>query len=213
MSPIHHNLDSEDWEYLHINSTYSGIDFRLVDAERGLYEAVVVRCSDAELSRYQPVFWIYPQLSEWSMSDLFTKHPTKPDLWRYEGRRDDMIVLDFGHNFHPTYYEAEILAKDPLIRSALIVGNGRPRLAVIIELSQGLLGSDTRENLLEKIWPTVETCNRRASKGGQISKDYVIFASPEKPFLRAGKGTVQRAATVEQYKEEIGRLYATTNDH
>lgn len=207
MSPVTHVVDAEDWDYIQPNPTFSGLNFRLADTERDLYEAVIVRNPDTDVARYQPVFWIYPELMEWPMSDLFSKHPTKPNLWRYEGRRDDMIVMDFGHNFHPVYYETDILAKDPLVRSALIFGNGRPKLGVILELNNGPPDSVEMEKALQEIWPTIEECNRRATKVGQIERDRIIFASCEKPFVRTGKGTVQRADTVKLYKEEIDRLY------
>ncbi|TKA77269.1 hypothetical protein B0A49_03507, partial [Cryomyces minteri] len=211
MCPVTHVVEAEDWEYVHVNPTYSGIEFRLADAEQGLYEAVAVRNPDVELARYQPPFWIYPQLTEWPTHDLFSKHHSKPNHWRHEGRSDDMIVLEFGHNFHPTYYETQILSKNPLIRAALIVGSGRPRLAVILELYERPSSPEEKHRLLKEIWPTVEECNHRATSSSQIGKEYVIFASAVKPFLRAGKGTVQRAATVELYKEEIDRLYTEGN--
>ncbi|KAK5257551.1 hypothetical protein LTR16_000330, partial [Cryomyces antarcticus] len=142
MSSVTHVVEAEDWEYVHVNPTYGGIEFRLADAEQGLYKAVVVRNPDVELARLQPPFWVYPQLTEWPMHDLFSKHHSKPNHWRHEGRSDDMIVLEFGHNFHPTYYETQILSKNPLIRAALIVGSGRPRLAVILELHEGPSSSE-----------------------------------------------------------------------
>ncbi|KAK5142122.1 hypothetical protein LTR04_002333 [Oleoguttula sp. CCFEE 6159] len=211
MSSVTHVVEAEDWEYVHVNPTYGGIEFRLADAEQGLYKAVVVRNPDVELARLQPPFWVYPQLTEWPMHDLFSKHHSKPNHWRHEGRSDDMIVLEFGHNFHPTYYETQILSKNPLIRAALIVGSGRPRLAVILELHEGPSSSEEEHRVLEEIWPTVEECNHRTTSSSQIGKDYVIFTSAVKPFLRAGKGTVQRAATVELYREEIDRLYTGGN--
>ena len=34
-----------------------------------------------------------------------------------------------------------------------------------------------------------------------------MIALPEKPFKRAGKGTVQRASTLEMYSQELDILY------
>ena len=42
-------------------------------------------------------------------------------------------------------------------------------------------------------------------------KDFIIFATPDKPFLRSGKGTVQRLMTLNLYKSQIDTLYEAGN--
>ncbi|KAI0415252.1 hypothetical protein F5X98DRAFT_230098 [Xylaria grammica] len=62
----------EDWEYFYWHPTHSGIELR----------------PDPDLEPFQGVFYAFPELREWSMNDLYDRHPTKPFLWRYCGRRD-----------------------------------------------------------------------------------------------------------------------------
>ena len=58
------------------------------------------------------------------MKDLYRPHPTKPDLWSYVGRTDDMVVLSNGEKIAP--HEAEsMVASDPDVRAVLMIGDGR----------------------------------------------------------------------------------------
>ena len=41
----------------------------------------------------------------------------------------------------------------------------------------------------------------------KVLKTHIMIALPEKPFKRAGKGTVQRASTLEMYSQELDILY------
>ncbi|ROW15888.1 hypothetical protein VPNG_02613 [Cytospora leucostoma] len=54
-----------------------------------MYKLFLVRNRDIEL--YQGVFINFPSISEWSMSDLYERHPDpdKPFLYRCLGRKDD----------------------------------------------------------------------------------------------------------------------------
>jgi hypothetical protein len=49
--------------------------------------------------------------------------------------------------------------------------------------------------------------NRIASGFSKITKSLIIFTTPGKPFLRAGKEAVQRQMTVQSYSEELAHLF------
>ena len=53
-----------------------------------------------------------------------------------------------------------------------------------------------------------EDTNRDAPTHAQIVKSHILFTHPQKPMLRAGKGTVQRSGTLNMYAKEIDTLYA-----
>lgn len=55
------------------------------------------------------------------------KHPIKPNLWRYYGRGDDIIVLFTGD------IETSI-HKHPLVIGALTLGQGQFQVALLVEL-------------------------------------------------------------------------------
>ena len=80
--------------------------------------------------------------------------------------------------------------------------------AVIIEPSNGTPEAyEDREKLIDKIWPSVVEANRESVAHGYIDRHYVMLATPDKPFFKAGKGSIQRPLTVNLYKEEIDQLY------
>ncbi|MBE3049560.1 AMP-binding protein, partial [Candidatus Bathyarchaeota archaeon] len=70
-----------DWSYFHWHPTHSGIQMR--EREDSLFELFLVR--DPELELYQGIFTTFPAISEWSMSDLYERHPDpeKAFLYRY----------------------------------------------------------------------------------------------------------------------------------
>lgn len=69
-----------------------GVEYRQVSEH--LYEQVIVR--KPELRLYQSIFGTFPHLQEWPMKDLYSKHPTKDNVWLYRGRADDIIVYTTG---------------------------------------------------------------------------------------------------------------------
>ena len=77
---IQHETDREDWDYICLNPVHNGIEMR----PRGdNFELVFLRTPDQE--RYQGAFEVFPRLQEYSMSDLYSKHPTKAYHWKHEG--------------------------------------------------------------------------------------------------------------------------------
>lgn len=205
-SLICHAADCEDWEYVCFSSAYNGIEWRRLTPTSNLYQLVFIK--DANLTLFQSVFKIFPHLDEYAMSDLFSKHPTKPHHWRHEGRIDDMIVFASGWNFNPVAHE-KLIAEHTAVKACVLVGTGRYKPAALIELHSGQAVADeqAKKAAIESIWPKVEEANRLADSTGQLDARHVLFASPEKPFAVAAKGTLQRKATVELYREEIERLY------
>jgi hypothetical protein len=55
-----------------------------------------------------------------TLKDLYTPHPTKPDLWVYKGRTDDMLVLSSGEKVRPLPMEA-IINTHPAVKDCLMV--------------------------------------------------------------------------------------------
>ncbi|KAI9659318.1 MAG: hypothetical protein M1821_001576 [Bathelium mastoideum] len=194
-------LDREDWEYASF-SPLMGCELRpFFD---NLFEFVFVRRE--ELRDFQGIFSTFPKMAEYRPQDLYSKHPTKEGLWLYEGRSDDTVVIYNGYKLNPRSMEGTLNAH-PLIRSALVCGTGRPRYSLLIEAKAPPKTEEERSVHLAEIWPTVEQINLTASPYAQIDRDKVIFTSPQKPMLRAGKGSIQRKVTEQLYSGELGRLY------
>ncbi|KAI9812571.1 MAG: hypothetical protein M1827_004560 [Pycnora praestabilis] len=192
----------EDWEYFHFHQAM-GASFEHNGDD--LYELIIVR--KPELAAYQTVFIAYPDLCHCSTKDLWRKHPTKADHWKYVGRTDDLVVLTGEVKLYPTNMEKE-LEKHETIRSALIGGQGKLRPFVLLELAGETPASEAeRERSIEKIWSAVEAANELCAEKGRLTRPLVAIAAPEKPFVKIWKGTLDRRATIKLYEREVKTLY------
>ncbi len=200
--PLLHK-DPEDWMYFHFDPRWKGIKFREVGP--GLYEQVFTRHDSTDPFHWS--FYTFPDRSEFSMNDVYSKHPSKPDLWIYEGRSDDVIVFSNGEKFNPNDMEAT-LRSCPGIYGALVVGQGRFEAAALLELKgSGPDADGARRQVLDRLSPYITKVNERAPAYAKLDLDHVFFTKAGKPMLRTDKGTVKRRATNQAYKEEIGQLY------
>lgn len=193
--------DLDDWQYLKY-SPFLGHEFRPYG--EGFYEHVIVRKNQLDL--FQAVFATFPNLTEYSTKDLCSKHRSKSELWLFEGRTDDVIVYSNGSKFNPLKLEG-IIAAHPAVTSALVDGNGRAQSALLVEPKIDM----RNEDLLEEIWPTIQSANNASRAVARIAKGMVTFTSPEKPMLRAGKGTVRRRMTISLYREELDAVHAAAS--
>ena len=196
--------DKDEWQYYNF-SPCMGAEFR--HHWEDLYEMIIVRQPRWELS--QAIFYTFPDLQEYSLKDLYSPHPTKPGFWLYQGRSDDVIVFSTGEKINPITMEG-IMGMHPDISSVLVMGQGRFQSALLVEAKKPPKSLDEKEQLLDKIWPFVERANKDCPAHGRISKEFVLFTTPEEPMLRAGKGTVQRMSTVKLYEPELNELYAAS---
>lgn len=203
--------DRSIWKYL-MPHAVSGIDFRCSywDAGDAKYELVVVRNTNPE--DLQPVFSVYPELTEYHSGDLFSPHPTIPGLWKYRGRSDDCFVLATGSNINPLTMEDHV-SRLPEVKGALMFGQRLYRPGVLIELANGYLpkGStvsdgDQHKSLVHSIWLAVERGNQEYYDLARVTLDRIIFTTPDRPMQRTPKGTVRRKTTLDLYEVEIGQL-------
>ncbi|KAL3492079.1 putative NRPS-like enzyme [Aspergillus germanicus] len=196
----------EPWRYLYIHPTV-GPQFR--HHMDDLHELVFLH-SDKR-PEVQPVFDMFPDLQEYETRDLFSPHPTVPNLWRHRGRRDDIIVFLNGEKTNPVSFE-EHVSQHPVVRSALVVGSQRVEACLLVEAASAqALDENAKSELFETLWSTVEEANALCPTHARVSKSKILILDPARPMLRAGKGTVQRAGTVQLYQDEIDALYADTN--
>ncbi|KAF4472232.1 Linear gramicidin synthase subunit D, partial [Fusarium agapanthi] len=81
----------DEWAYYYFHPR-TGVEMR--PYSEGLSELVFVQ--NPKLSATQSVFKTFPNLDIWETKDLYSRHPKHPDLWKYEMRRDDLIILSNG---------------------------------------------------------------------------------------------------------------------
>jgi hypothetical protein len=203
-----YQVTAEDWEYFHTNPNLKGLEFRHQNEQ--LYELVIVRHPSTD--PYHATWATFPDLIEHPTNDLYVKHPTKPNHWLSVGRSDDIIVLSNGEKLSPVGMEAA-LRDHPDVDGALVVGQGKFSIAAIVELRHEIMDSAIdRARFVDKLWPYVVAANEKAPAHAQLAKDKIMIAPPEKPFPRAGKGTVQRGATVKLFEGEIKALFLLSED-
>ena len=192
--------------YFHYNPDLKGVEFREVGD--GLYEQFMLRHPSTD--PYHATWYTFPDQPEYSTKDLFSKHPTKPNLWFYEGRSDDVIVFSNGEKFNPSAMEAT-LRTHPDVSRVIVVGQARFEPAALIEL-HGSPSEETKKNLLDSFTPYIIKVYETAPAYAKLQRDHIAFTSPDKPMILADKGTVKRSATAKAYAEEIEHLYANAND-
>ncbi|KAI1078021.1 nonribosomal peptide synthetase [Whalleya microplaca] len=204
--PTYWQKDTKLWQYFIINSDIFGSDWRKMEGEDGAYQLVVVR--KAKHPGYQGFFYTFPDINEYDTKDLYKPHPSLPNHWIYYGRSDNIIVFSNGEKLNPVTIE-EIVVGHPDVKGALVVGYGRFQAGLIIEPIEHPKNEEDTEKLLDGVWPVVVQANKETVAHGQIGREFIMLSNPTKSFLRAGKGTVQRAGTLKLYKDEIDQLYET----
>ncbi|KAL8971945.1 MAG: hypothetical protein Q9183_000808 [Haloplaca sp. 2 TL-2023] len=198
---------SEDWKYIQPHPT-SGLEFR--PSVHGLFEGVIIRNKVSEDE--QPVFKIFPHLSEYPTKDLWAPHPEKKGLWTYRGRADDTIVFKPGYKCDPVPME-QMVMQHAEVRAALMAGTGRFRPALIVERAgDGPYTADSEQALISQVWPLVDEANKMYQLGARVARSYILFTDPGLPMQRAGKGTVQRGPTLQLYKHKLDQLYEREGD-
>ena len=194
----------EDWGYMEWHPVEN---LTMEPAEDDAYELVMNINSDSEgVSHLNHNF---PDLTQYRTKDLFKSHPTKPNLWRFHGRTDDIIVLSNGEKFNPVPMEI-VTQGHPEVSGALVVGLGRFSAALLVEAKSEV--SD-RASLEERIWPFVAKGNKELPTQGRISRTKILIVGPNKPFQRAAKGTIVRKLTEKDLANEIEALYTENGLH
>ncbi|KAK0615346.1 hypothetical protein B0T17DRAFT_620136 [Bombardia bombarda] len=195
--------DPADWDYFEWNPL-AGLVVEPVDGNPRQGELVIKRTPDG---KWTFVFHNFPELDEWRTKDLFELHPAKPALWRYIGRVDDVIVLSNAEKLNPVSFE-KVLEGDPRVGGAIVVGSGRFQTGLMIEPHDADEAGRDPDGFIDELWPVIEEANAQYPSHARVWREMVLLATPEKPFKRAGKGSVLRRATCELYAEEIEGLYA-----
>ncbi|KAJ0161032.1 Carboxylic acid reductase, partial [Colletotrichum tanaceti] len=201
------------WQWFIIDSDRLGVDWRPVDGEDDdIYEQVLVRKQPDDVdSSLQGIFYTFPDASEYNTKDMFRKHPTLPNHWTYYGRSDSIIVFSNGEKLNPVTIE-EIVTGHPRVRGAVVAGAMRFQPLLVLEPAEPLTSQEDVDAFIDDVWPFVVKANKETVAHGQIGRDFIGVASPDKPFPRAGKGTIQRPLVLKLYKDEIDAWYERAED-
>ena len=192
--------NQENHEWMNFNPIIGATFRHFLD---DLYELVLV--NDRKIQSAQFVFLNRPELSEWPTKDLMSKHPTK-DLWRYRGRRDDMVVLLEDLKINPRPMEAIVMAHSD-VSFAMLVGEGYSKTMWIIELYSQPTNATQRFRYINHIWPAIKRANEIAPAHARVSRSMVLLTTKLNPMLRSEKGWVQRRRTIHYYQQALDAVH------
>lgn len=137
--------------------------------------------------------------------DLFQKHPTEENWWKYVSRLDDRFTLINGEKVLPIPIEGRI-RQEELVKEAIVFGERRsyPGVLIVKADSAACLGD---AEYIETIWPAVEAANAQAESFSRIPKELVVVLPPDTQYPRTDKGTFIRVPFYHQFDKEIQTAY------
>lgn len=192
------------WQYMEFHPLLGPSLVPTTDPE--LFEVVHYRLPDAKFAWARPTFHLFPEQEEFRSRDLMRRCPDVgyEELWRYEGRVDDVIVLSNALKVNPVDMEVR-LQSHGMLKGALVFGDGHTSCGLLLEPRDA--GVD-KEVLVQKVWGAVEEANSLIQGHARVGRHKVIVATAERPFVRASKGTVVRKLTLGLYQKEIEEVYS-----
>ncbi len=151
-----------------------------------------------------PAYWNRPEETSKSRRDGWFHSGDQGEVdaagnWRIIGRIKNLIILGSGHNIAPEPIEDELLRNLPGAQQAVLVGNGRGYLSVIVT------GSVTRE----QVQAAVDAINPQLPHYKQI-RTFHVHAEPfsiENALLTAN-GKLKRDLIAACLQNEIEEMYA-----
>lgn len=200
----------KDWQYYYWHPSHSGIELR--DHKDGLFELFLVR--DSKLDLYQGIFSTFPEIQEYSMNDLYSRHPdpAKKFLYKWTSRADDVVVLSNGENLAPALMEAS-LKTSTAVKGAMVVGHGKFEPAALVDLGHSPPENvGDRQEILKELEPGVTEANKEAPAHGQLDLQHILFTDEDRPLRYLGQGKIQRHQTFQQYEEDIEMVYQAAED-
>ncbi|KAF9772866.1 hypothetical protein IL306_009409 [Fusarium sp. DS 682] len=200
-------VDKEDFLWVSFHP-YAGFEY--TEIEKGLFEQRAVK--NEHWALHQGIFHTFPDVEEFNLKDLFIKHPTKPNLWLYMGRSNDIICLEDAQKLSPIETENMICAH-PDVKGCVMIGNGQKFACLMVELKDETpRDPETIRKLKENLGDIIEKADQNQLLRGYLRRDYIIFADPKRPLPRTEKGTISRRAALKLYEKEIDDFYSTKGE-
>ncbi|KAL2876832.1 hypothetical protein SGCOL_007855 [Colletotrichum sp. CLE4] len=137
--------------------------------------------------------------------DLFVKHPTQPDWWKYISRLDDRFTLINGEKVLPIPIEGRI-RQEEIVKEAIVFGEQRSYPGALIVKADNAASLSDME-YIEAIWPAVEAANAKAESFSRIPRELIIVLPSETQYPRTDKGTFIRVPFYQQFNQEIQIAY------
>jgi carbohydrate kinase (thermoresistant glucokinase family) len=186
-----------DWDY--VRPGLSLLPYlRWEEQSSGIYELIVLEGWPSKVASNRPD-------NSYATKDLFEKHPTTPNAWRYYARQDDTLVLENGEKANPLVIEG-VARNNSNVAEAIAFGANRPRLGMfVIPASSSTV--DTDQEIVDSIFPAIEKCNAESPAYAYMSRDMIHVLPSDAVYRRTDKGTVIRSAFYRDYQSQIDQVY------
>ena len=190
--------DDKDWNYLRVAPRAIPF-FRFEPREDGLFEMVILDGWPPKVKSNRPD-------GSYATSDLFQKHPTKENHWKYVCRYDDNLTLVTGEKINPLLIEGA-MRLNKYISDVVVFGERRSHAGMFIipsELARDLSPSQ----FIEIIQPTLQAASAVAAEHAQISEDMLVILPIDVQVPKTLKATIIRAQFYRQFEKNIDDAYA-----
>ncbi|KIA75924.1 NRPS-like enzyme [Aspergillus ustus] len=173
---------------------------RMEKLEDGSYECIVLDGLPAKVSSNCD-----DPPNSFRTRDTFLDHPTIPNVWKYLGRIDDRVTLVNGEKVLPVPIEHRI-RQSKFVKDNLVFGVGKPLPGLFIVPSNECEGL-SKDEILNLVWPDIESANLNAEAFSQISRDMVIILNVGCSYPATDKGTMIRNRTYLEFRDLIEAAY------
>ncbi|MDB4982557.1 MAG: putative NRPS-like enzyme, partial [Myxococcales bacterium] len=139
--------------------------------------------------------------------DLFVRHPSKSDRFKYVGRLDDWLVLVNGEKVNPIQFE-HTLQSDAHVAEAVVFGAGQVAAGLVIVPAKGH-ESLSEDEFLALVQPAIDAANAHAESYARIAREHirVLKADAIEDCPKTDKGTVIRSAFYKKFEALIQSVY------
>ncbi|KAG2059105.1 L-aminoadipate-semialdehyde dehydrogenase [Suillus hirtellus] len=141
----------------------------------------------------------------YATKDLFIKHPTIPDAYKFMGRIDDTLVMVNGEKTNPVPMELT-LRSSPYIADAIIFGAGRIQIGALI-LPTEIAKDCSASELAKLVAPIVALANAEAPSHSQLASEALVFLPHGTVIPRADKGSIIRPRVYKEFEGIINEVY------
>ncbi|KAL9618564.1 MAG: hypothetical protein Q9160_006748 [Pyrenula sp. 1 TL-2023] len=194
----------DDWQFLRVPKYSKYLHFEEMDD--GLAELVVKNGWPHLAKRNLPD-------GSYATCDLFERHPSIEQAWKYHSRKDSQIMLSTGKKFDPEPLERSIRTVSDSLRDVLVVGNGKSYAGAVLFREAGDRLDD--ETFLDQIWPEIDHINQSNPPHAHLQRTAInsrSVPSTSKCLPKSSKGTILRGQAEAQYKELIDECYYGKNN-
>lgn len=147
--------------------------------------------------------------------DLFEKHPTIPNAWRFHSRTEEQITLRNGERFNPSPLEGALLASEVgkrILDDVMMFGTGgdAPGLLLLPMWSEAFVSD---EQVIEEVWPSIEKLNMALQESARMGKEGLVVARIQTDtgarlrLPKNSKGMILREQAGKMFTEEISSAY------